>query len=50
MNTSCNSGVATPWSIQTPLFPLKLLNILVFVLNDGTAGVVTTFIVSTLPV
>ena len=33
-----------------PLFPLKLLNILVFVLDDGTAGVVTIFIVSTLSV
>ena len=33
-----------------PLFPLKLLNILVFVLDDGTAGVVTIFIVSTFPV
>ena len=33
-----------------PLFPLKLLNILVFVLDDGTAGVVTIFILSTFPV
>ena len=50
MKIFCTLSHTESSAADFPLFPLKLLNILVFVLDDGTAGVVTIFIVSTFPV
>ena len=50
MKIFCTLSHTESSATDFPLFPLKLLNILVLVLDDGTAGVVTIFIVSTFPV
>ena len=44
MKIFCTLSHTESSAADFPLFPLKLLNILVFVLDDGTAGVVTIFI------